>query len=245
MLAPGGYSFARRSLGDGGVLVDLTIREFPVHFLSLESDLLSLAHEDAFEELYPRNDHTSIFYSGRSSMTIHRSYGLFPRRIRKGDYSRRLADALIRIRGQQGASDSFSSPFSRFSLPLSSVWRVWFMGQLGSTTGIIQGFNTVTVIMLTAVPGTAKIEVDSSLVGSPPQSGITTAHSPSTWNLGDNLRDTNFAIVGNRLNKVPRRLNDAHEAKASVVEIAYSPSSEDHETYQIRYLSYDIGTSAE
>src|SRR5205807_8702406 len=101
------------------------------------------------------------------------------------------------------------------------------MRQLGFTTVIIPGVNSVNVVMLTEVLGTAKIEVDSSLVGGPQPSGVTTASSSSASpaaassqqkkkpiplnsedKLFENLRDTNFAIVGNLLNKVARRLND-------------------------------------
>lgn len=39
-------------LEDEGVLGDVTIGEFPLHFLTLEPDLLSLELEDSFEELY-------------------------------------------------------------------------------------------------------------------------------------------------------------------------------------------------
>lgn len=43
-------------------------------------------------------------------MNIQRRYGLFPRIIGKGDCARRLADALIRMRGEEDASDT--SPFT-------------------------------------------------------------------------------------------------------------------------------------
>ena len=39
-------------LEDEGVLGDLTIGEFPLHFIPLEPDLLSLELESSFEELY-------------------------------------------------------------------------------------------------------------------------------------------------------------------------------------------------
>ena len=45
-------------------------------------------------------------------MNIQRRYGLFPRIIGKGDCARRLADALIRMRGEEDASDSNSNPFT-------------------------------------------------------------------------------------------------------------------------------------
>lgn len=39
-------------LEDEGVLGDVTIGEFPLHFLALEPDLLSLELDDSFKELY-------------------------------------------------------------------------------------------------------------------------------------------------------------------------------------------------
>lgn len=82
----------------------------------------------------------------------------------------------------------------------------------------------------------AKIELDAALVGPPQQqqqqptnveSSSSTVISPipttqqkkrpvllsSEDKLFDNLRDTNFAIVGNLLNKVARRLNDDYEGR--------------------------------
>ena len=45
-------------------------------------------------------------------MNIQRRYGLFTRIIGKGDCARRFANALIRMRGEEDASDSNSSPFT-------------------------------------------------------------------------------------------------------------------------------------
>jgi len=39
-------------LEEEGVLGDATIGEFPLYFIPLESDVLSLELEDAFEDLY-------------------------------------------------------------------------------------------------------------------------------------------------------------------------------------------------
>lgn len=81
-----------------------------------------------------------------------------------------------------------------------------------------------------------KIELDAALLGPPPQSQqqpgnvdssssssklpVSAAHQKkrpvllsSEDRLFDNLRDTNFAIVGNLLNKVARRLNDDYEGR--------------------------------
>ena len=37
---------------DEGILGEITIREFPLYFIPLENDLLSLELESSFEELY-------------------------------------------------------------------------------------------------------------------------------------------------------------------------------------------------
>lgn len=78
---------------------------------------------------------------------------------------------------------------------------------------------------------TAKIELDAALVGPPQQQGSAQSSSSSAAapassqkqkrpvvlssddKLFENLRDTNFAIVGNLLNKVARRLNDDYEGR--------------------------------
>jgi len=52
MFVPRRTLVCEKILEDEGVLGDLTIGEFPLHFIPLESDLLSLELEDAFEELY-------------------------------------------------------------------------------------------------------------------------------------------------------------------------------------------------
>ncbi|KAG0124181.1 Sec1-like protein [Tuber indicum] len=231
MFVPRRTLVCEKILEDEGVLGDLTIGEFPLHFIPLESDLLSLELEDAFEELYLRKDHTSIFYSARALMNIQRRYGLFPRIIGKGDCARRLADALIRMRGEEDASDSSSSPFA---LAPSSVLGELIVVDRESDfmTPLLTQLTYEGLIDETIGIHNSKIEVDSSLVGGPQQSGVTAASSSSASpaatssqqkkkpislnsedKLFENLRDTNFAIVGNLLNKVARRLNDDYEGR--------------------------------
>lgn len=215
---------------DEGILGEITIREFPLYFIPLEPDLLSLELESSFEELYLRKDHTSIFYSARALMSIQRRHGLFPRIIGKGDRARQLADLLIRMRNEEDMSDG-----SPFALTPSSV--------LGELIIIDREVDFVTPLMTqltyeglideTIGIQHSKIELDAALVGPSPQQqsgnpdSSSSSRSPipaaqqkkrpvllsSEDKLFDNLRDTNFAIVGNLLNKVARRLNDDYEGR--------------------------------
>ncbi|KAI5810690.1 Sec1-like protein [Pyronema omphalodes] len=216
---------------DEGILGEITIRELPLYFLPLEPDLLSLELESSFEELYLRKDHTSIFYSARALMSIQRRHGLFPRIIGKGDRARKLADQLIRMRTEEDVEDGTGPG----SLAPSSV--------LGELIVIDREVDFVTPLMTqltyeglideTIGINNCKIELDASLVGPPQpqtQSGNvdgSSSRSPvptasqkkrpvllsSEDKLFDNLRDTNFAIVGSLLNKVARRLNEDYEGR--------------------------------
>ncbi|KAI5798855.1 Sec1-like protein [Geopyxis carbonaria] len=214
---------------DEGVLGDITIREFPLYFIPLEPDILSLELENAFEELYLRKDHTSIFYSARALMNLQRHHGLFPRIIGKGDRARQLADTLIRMRGEEDSSDQ-----SPFSLTPSSVLSELIIidRDVDFVTPLMTQLTYEGLIDETIGIHNSKIELDAALVGPPQQqqssnsssSSSTSPVPPSTQKkrpvllssedkLFDNLRDTNFAIVGNLLNKVARRLNDDYEGR--------------------------------
>ncbi|KAI5852520.1 Sec1-like protein [Morchella snyderi] len=217
-------------LEDEGVLGDVTLGEFPLHFLALEPDLLSLELEDSFEELYLRKDYTSIFYSARALMGIQRRYGLFPRIIGKGDCAKRLADALIRMRGEEDASDT-----NLFALTPSSILGELIVVDRESdmVTPLLTQLTYEGLIDETIGIHNSKIELDAALVGPPQQQqGAATSSSSSSAaapassskqkrpvllssedKLFENLRDTNFAIVGNLLNKVARRLNDDYEGR--------------------------------
>ncbi|KAL7273187.1 Vacuolar protein-sorting-associated protein 33 [Rhizina undulata] len=217
-------------LEDEGVLGDVTIGEFPLYFLPLEQDLLSLELDNSFEELYLRKDYTSIFYAARALMNIQRRHGLFPRIIGKGDCARRLADALIRMRTEEDASDS--SPFSL--TPSSELGELIVVDrETDFVTPLLTQLTYEGLIDETIGIHNSKIELDSSLVGpQQPQgqqaaaatSSSSTASPPvqkkkspvllsSEDKLFDNLRDTNFAIVGALLNKVARRLSDDYEGR--------------------------------
>ena len=85
-------------LEEAGVLGDTNIIEFPLYFVPLEKDLLSLELSDSFGDLYLRKDPTPIFLLARALMLIQQKHGLFPRITGKGECAKRLADLLARMR---------------------------------------------------------------------------------------------------------------------------------------------------
>ena len=85
-------------LEEAGVLGDTYIAEFPLYFLPLEKDLLSLELNDSFGDLYLRKDPTPTFLLARALMLVQQKHGLFPRITGKGDNAKRLTDLLARMR---------------------------------------------------------------------------------------------------------------------------------------------------
>ena len=177
-------------------------------------------------------------------MGIQQKHGLFPRIIGKGDNTRRLVDALLRMRSEVTVDDALN-PFAL--TPSSTIENLIVIDRetdfvtplLTQLTyeGLIDeiyGIKNCELSSYWVAPGkfwwnTAKIEVDASLVGNPqqnapagPSSTIVPSPPPqsgkkravvldSNDKLYEDLRDTNFAIVGNLLNKVSRRLQADYE----------------------------------
>ncbi|KAF8424631.1 Sec1-like protein [Tirmania nivea] len=216
-------------LEEEGVVGDITIGEYPLYFVPLEADLLSLELEHSFQELYLHKDYTSIFYAAKALMGIQQKHGLFPRIIGKGDNVRRLVDALLRMRSEVTVDDALN-PFAL--TPSPTIENVIIIDrETDFVTPLLTQLTYEGLIDEIYGIKNSKIEVDASLVGNPQQnvlagSSSTSASSPppqigkkrtvvldSSDKLYEDLRDTNFAIVGNLLNKVSRRLQADYEGR--------------------------------
>lgn len=157
-------------------------------------------------------------------MLQQQKYGLFPRIIGKGDNAKRLADLLIRMRTEvtAGESTTNSGPSFLGLTPSSTIDSLIIIDREVD-------FPTVLLTQLTYeglidevfnITGN-QTEVDSSVVGgAAPQPGQTGSASTSMKrkvlidskdSLYTTLGDSNFAIVGNLLNKAARRLQSSTE----------------------------------
>lgn len=214
-----------------GILGDVTIFEFPLLFLPLENDVLSLELDDAFADLYLHKDPAAIFSSAKALMQIQQRHGAFPRIIGKGDNARRLAELLQRMRKEMDAEETYGSA-GRNLMPSQSIENLIIIDR-------DVDFATVLLTQLTyegLVDEQYNIrqnqaDVDSTIVGTtgaakpaPDGSSNTTAPAAnqsltrkiqldSSDQLYAQLRDANFAIVGSILNKVARRLETDYEAR--------------------------------
>ncbi|KAH7399333.1 vacuolar sorting protein-like protein [Pyrenochaeta sp. MPI-SDFR-AT-0127] len=211
-------------LEEAGVLGEASVSEWPLFFVPLADDVLSLELEDAVSDLYLKKDPTSIYLAAKALMQQQQKYGLFPRIIGKGENGKRLADLLIRMRTEVTAGESSNSAGPSFLglTPSSSIDSLIIVDREVD-------FPTVLLTQLTyegLIDEVFKItanqtEVDSSVVGgATPQPGQTGSASTSMKRkimidpkdtLYNELGDANFAIVGNLLNKVARRLQSSTE----------------------------------
>ncbi|KAK2813186.1 hypothetical protein FQN50_000864 [Emmonsiellopsis sp. PD_5] len=222
-------------LEDEGIIGDVNIVEFPLYFLPLENDILSLELDDSFNDLYLNKDPGSIHLSAKALMQLQLRHGFFPRIVGKGDNARKLADQLLRMRKELDAEEiSGLSDGSGRGLMVSSTienliiidrdvdFATVLLTQL-TYEGLVDEFFEIT---------NNQTEVDSTVIGpsaSTPSSSQVTSSSASgpaqkqglkrkiqldsSDQLFSQLRDANFAIVGSLLNKVARRLESDYESR--------------------------------
>ena len=164
-------------------------------------------------------------------MLLQQKHGLFPRIIGKGDNAHRLMELLIRMRSEAAAEEP-STSFRLGMMPSQSIESLVIIDREID-------FGTVLLTQLTYEGLIDELfgikdnqaEIDVSIVGPAPgqqPSQASLGKAPAqTAQLGmkrkiqldgsdklyEQLRDTNFAIVGTLLNKVARRLENDYESR--------------------------------
>ncbi|KAF2118382.1 Sec1-like protein [Lophiotrema nucula] len=208
-------------LEEAGVLGEASVSEWPLFFVPLADDVLSLELDDAVSDLYLRKDPTSIYLSAKALMLQQQRYGLFPRIIGKGDNAKRLAELLVKMRSEVTAGDSSSNGPSFLGLaPSSTIDSLLIVDrEVDFPTVLLTQLTYEGLIDEVFDISANQTEVDSSIVGgAAPQPGQTGSASTSMKRkimiepkeeLYSTLRDSNFAIVGNLLNKAARRLQSS------------------------------------
>ncbi|KAF2435750.1 Sec1-like protein [Tothia fuscella] len=210
---------------EAGVLGEVNVHEYPLYFMPLADDLLSLELDDAFKDLYLWQDPSAIFTSAKALMLMQQKHGLFPRIIGKGDNAKRLADLLVRMRSEISADDeSGGAGSSMLDLaPSQSIESLIIIDREVD-------FPTILLTQLTyeglidEFYGIAsnQTEIDYATVGAAPTpaGSSSTAASQSlkrkipldaTDALYATLRDSNCAVVGPILSGVARRLQSTSD----------------------------------
>lgn len=216
-------------LEEAGVLGDANIAELPLYFIPLAKDVLSLELDDAFHDLYLSRDPTPTFLLAKALMGIQQKHGLFPRIIGKGDNAKRVAELLARMLQELLAGEDASETNKPGLTPSTTTESAIIIDrEVDFVTPLLTQLTYEGLIDEFFGIQNNQVEVDTTVVGAPAQASAqsTSAAPPanaqsrkrkiqldSTDKLFDQLRDTNFAIVGGLLNKIARRLQSDYESR--------------------------------
>ncbi|KAK0617938.1 Sec1-like protein [Bombardia bombarda] len=218
-------------LEEAGVLGDANVAELPLYFFPLEKDVLSLELEDSFRDLYLAKDPTPIFLLAKALMGIQQKHGLFPRIIGKGDNAKRIAELLSRMRQEILAGEDVNETDKVGLTPSTTTESVIIIDrEVDFVTPLLTQLTYEGLIDEVFGIQNNQTDVDSTIVGAstqPTPQAAAAATAPlnsvqtrkrkiqldSSDKLFEQVRDTNFAIVGNLLHKIARRLRDDYEAR--------------------------------
>ncbi|RHZ56049.1 hypothetical protein CDV55_105427 [Aspergillus turcosus] len=254
---------SNKILEDAGIIGDVNIAEFPLYFVPLEQDVLSLELDDSFGDLYLHKDPGCIFLAAKALMDIQQRQGYFPRIIGKGDHARRLADLLLRMRKELDAEESsgLADLSARGLLPSASTESLIIIDrEVDFGTPLLTQLTYEGLIDEFVGIKNNQADVDTTIVGanSTPQAQESSKAPQQTLKHGQKrkiqldssdqlfsqLRDANFAIVGDILNKVARRLESDYESRHTA-----KTTSELREfvnklpTYQLEHQSLRVHTN--
>ncbi|KAF2754302.1 putative vacuolar sorting protein [Pseudovirgaria hyperparasitica] len=213
-----------------GVLGETSIFEYPLHFMPLADDVLSLELEDAFGDLYLRKDPKSVFLSAKALMLLQQQHGLFPRITGKGDNAKRLADLLLRMRQELSAGEDNADVGNSFLglTPSSSIESLIIIDRESDfATPLMTQLTYEGLLDEVFTIQSNQTEIDTSIIGPAPgsqqQQGSQSAAAPQGLKrkiqldqkdpLYSTLVDANFATVGPILNTVARRLQASYDSK--------------------------------
>ncbi|KAL2870622.1 Sec1 family protein [Aspergillus lucknowensis] len=218
-------------LESAGIIGDVNVAELPLYFFPLEQDVLSLELEDSFADLYLHKDPECIFHAAKALMDLQQRHGYFPRIVGKGDHARRLADLLLRMRKELDAEESSGlvGLSYRNLLPSAGIESLIVVDRyVDFATPLLTQLTYEGLIDELVGIKHNQADVDTSVVGpaATPQAQESSKASQqfkqgqkrkiqldASDQLFNQLRDANFAIVGDILNKVARRLETDYESR--------------------------------
>lgn len=211
-------------LEEHGVLGEANITELALNFVPLEPDVLSLELEVSFSDLSLRKDPTPTFASAKALMLLQKQHGLFTRILGKGDNAKQLADLLQRMRSEEdvnATSDPNNTYLTSFGLTPSSLVENLIIvdREVDFVTPLSTQLTYEGLIDENYGISNNQMEVESAVLGGAPapqqQNGTNQTSTTATRRkvqldssdkLYPELRNANFATIGQTLNQTARRL---------------------------------------
>lgn len=215
--------------------------------MPLEYDVLSLEEESSWADIWAKGDHGVVHRAAMALMTMQHVWGAFPKIVGKGDMAKRLSDLLVRQRREYLASDPTNPALSNPSKAIDGV--IILDRAVDLATPLCTQLTYEGLVDEIVGIKSAHVEVDPSLVSSEPSSqgagaaaGSMTASGSgtplreasaqqkrktkkarldtTTDPLFGSIRDSNFAIVGERLHEAAKRLNKDYEKRHAAKTVA-------------------------
>ncbi|EDO44187.1 predicted protein [Nematostella vectensis] len=204
----------------------VNIEEYPLDFIPLDNDLLSLEMESSFKECYLESDYTSLFYVANSLMSLQLLYGVVPKIYAKGEMAKaivcvqslqRVLDMMMRKKREMADSESQLPPQIDTVLLLDRnvdlltplFTQLTYEGLIDELFGI---HNTTAKF-----PHERFLQPDDKGVN-PQPSGPQTDKKVvlnSADELFSDIRDLNFSAVGVHLSRKAKQISAAFEEHKS------------------------------
>ncbi|EFP89202.1 hypothetical protein PGT21_006205 [Puccinia graminis f. sp. tritici] len=235
LMTPRATQISKNALSEAGVLGSVEVKEFDLNFVPLEKDVFSLEEEfGGYSQIFADGDLNPIYNMARAIMTIQRAFGLIPRLIGKGTASRKLANLLHRLKSEYvsspghgttmpkltpGSIDSIIILDRQLDMVTPMCTQLTYEGLLDEIFGIKHAHIEVAPDLLapsTPVAGNTAHSIPSSSTSQTfPQVAKRKKHvlSSSSDPIFSELRDQNFSIVGNSLNRIAKRINMDYERR--------------------------------
>ncbi|GAA5921573.1 hypothetical protein JCM3775_003112 [Rhodotorula graminis] len=230
LVAPRMTTLCTTVLSDLGVLGSIEVQELQLGLIPLEKDVLTLEYEDSWKKTELDGDHSCIYDMAKALMTVQRAFGTIPRIIGKGDSAQRLMELLKRMQREQPASYASAAPLAngyvdsmividrQVDMVSAFCTQLTYEGLVDEVVGIKHAHVDVDPNLLNPGPAASTSTPSQSTfggagAGAPPPRKRKHLLTSTTDPLFAELRDKNFAVVGNVLNRTARRLNDDYEKR--------------------------------
>ncbi|KAG0032734.1 hypothetical protein BGZ82_006435 [Podila clonocystis] len=224
-------ALCEKVLEDEGVFGEITKGEYHLDLIPMEDDVLSLEWDSTFKELYLDKDTTSIYYAAKALMRLQGIYGLFPRILGKGDYSKALCDMMLRMRREMAVDDLDASQTLQLSQNIDSLiiidrsvdmvtplcTQLTYEGLIDEIFHIKNSFVEVDASLANPASANTGAGASAAAASTAASTAAPGKKKKVPLNGGDKLfgelRDLNFAVVGGLLNKVAKRINADYEER--------------------------------
>ncbi|CAM6126841.1 unnamed protein product [Calypogeia fissa] len=187
-------------LEEEGVLRNVAILEYPLYLIPYDEDVLSLELDNVLKETKVDGDQSAIWYVARALDMLQSQFGLIPNVKGKGRAAVQVADILSKMQREQSLDtegpcseiDTMILLDRQVDLVTPMCWQLTYEGLIDEFLSINNG----------------AVELSPTILGQTPPAGGAAASSTakkvkvplnSSDNLFRELRDLNFAVVGNVL----------------------------------------------